>query len=126
MLTAVPLTDACEIDSGYQEAIPHVYLAWCHWCETQGESNPGSNRALAKELRTVLPKLSSDKSDKSTKCGGKTLKLFIGLRLNDEYRTKVRAMGSTPIPQPVPQRPIPPEPDTEYPNIDVLIEELGR
>ena len=101
------LTDACEIDPGYQEAIPHVYWAWCHWCDEQGESNPGSTRSLAKELRTVLPKLSSDKS---TKRDGKTLKLFTGLRLNDDYRTHVRAMGHTPIPQPVTQRPIPPEP----------------
>jgi len=122
------LTDACEIDPGYQEAIPHVYWAWCHWCDKQGESNPGSTRSLAKELRTVLPKLSSDKS---TKRDGKTLKLFTGLRLNDDYRTHVRAMGHTPIPQPVTQRPIPPEPQppnpsSEHPGIADLLEELSR
>ena len=120
------LTDACEIDPGYQEAIPHVYWAWCHWCDEQGESNPGSTRSLAKELRTVLPKLSSDKS---TKRDGKTLKLFTGLRLNDDYRNHVRAMGHTPIPQPVTLRPRPPEPqpppalDTQ--GLDDLIAELS-
>ena len=39
------LADACEVDPGYQEAIPHVYIAWCHWCDEQGESNPGSTRS---------------------------------------------------------------------------------
>ena len=118
------LTDACEIDPGYQEAIPHVYRAWCHWCDEQGESNPGSTRSLAKELRTVLPKLSSDKS---TKRDGKTLKLFTGLRLNDDYRTHVRAMGHRPIPQPVPPAPPTPQPppalDTQ--GLDDLIAELS-
>ena len=90
------LADACEVDPGYQEAIPHVYIAWCHWCNEQGESNPGSKRALAKELRTVLPKLSSDKS---TKCDNKTVKLFTGLRLNPEYRACVKSLKHTPITQ---------------------------
>jgi putative DNA primase/helicase len=118
------LSDACEIDPGYQEAMPHVYCAWCHWCDEQGESNPGSTRSLAKELRTVLPKLSSDKS---TKRDGKTLKLFTGLRLNDDYRTHVRAMRHTPIPQPVPPAPPAPQPppalDTQ--GLDDLIAELS-
>ena len=97
------LADACEIDPSYQEAIPHTYLAWCHWCDQQGESNPGSTRALAKELRTVLPKLSSDKS---TKRDGQSLKLFTGLRLSAEYRNYVRGQGHTPLTQPLSQGPL--------------------
>ena len=100
------LADACEIDPSYQEAIPHTYLAWCHWCDQQGESNPGSTRALAKELRTVLPKLSSDKS---TKRDGQSLKLFTGLRLSAEYRNYVRGQGHTPLTQPLSQGPLPRE-----------------
>jgi putative DNA primase/helicase len=100
------LADACEIDPSYQEAIPHVYLAWCRWCDQQGESNPGSTRSLAKELRTVLPRLSSDKS---TKRDGQSLKLFGGLRLNAEYRNFVRHQGHTPLTQPLNPEPTPPE-----------------
>jgi putative DNA primase/helicase len=95
------LADACEIDPSYQEAIPHVYLAWCHWCESQGESNPGSTRALAKELRTVLPRLSSDKT---TRINDQPFKLFGGLRLNAEYRKLVQLQlppGQTLLAQPL-------------------------
>jgi putative DNA primase/helicase len=83
------LADACEIDPSYQCPIPHVYLAWCHWCESQGESSPGSTRALAKELRTVLPTLSSDKT---TRINDQPVKLFTGLRLNAEYYNLARRM----------------------------------
>ena len=65
------------------------YLAWCHWCESQGESSPGSTRALAKELRTVLPTLSSDKT---TRIQDQPVKLFGGLRLNAEYCNLARRM----------------------------------
>ena len=92
------LADACETDPQYQEAIPHVYLAWCHWCEAQGESNPGSTRALAKELRTVLPRLSSDKT---TRINDQPVKLFTGLRLTAAYRNLVRNQGHTPLTQPL-------------------------
>lgn len=83
------LADACEIDPAYQCSIPHVYQAWCHWCESQGESSPGSTRALAKELRTVLPTLSSDKT---TKINDKTVKLFGGRKLNNEYHDLARRL----------------------------------
>ncbi len=88
------LADACETDPSYREAIPHVYTAWCHWCQQQGEFSPGSTRSLAKELRTVLPKLSSDKV---TRIGDKPVKLFTGLRLNFEYLDFVKATGGTPL-----------------------------
>ena len=122
------LADACEVDPGYQEAIPHVYIAWCHWCNEQGESNPGSKRALAKELRTVLPKLSSDKS---TKCDNKTVKLFTGLRLTPEYRACVKSLGHTPItqhylplPSSEPSQPVASSPPTQD-DIDSLLDSLN-
>jgi hypothetical protein len=54
----------------------------------------GEQATLAKELRTVLPKLSNDKV---TRIDDKPYKLFTGLRLNAEYHDYVKATGGTPL-----------------------------
>ena len=71
------LADACETDPQYQEAIPHVYLAWCHWCEAQGESNPGSTprsprncgRSSPAYPATKPPGFTTNPSNSSPGCG---------------------------------------------------------
>ena len=71
------LADACETDPKYQEAIPHTYLAWCHWCDQQGESNPGSTRASPRNCgrsypsyrATRAPGATASRSNYSPACG---------------------------------------------------------
>jgi putative DNA primase/helicase len=84
------LAEACEVGEGHQELILDVFNAWEHWCRGHNEATVGSTRTLSKELRTVVPRLTTDATTRapgksSATQDGRTKRLYGGLRLNAEW-----------------------------------------
>ena len=84
--------DALILGANYRETIVHTYVAWILYCRYNGDKNFGTTRSLARDLRTIVPRLDCHKvttiKDTNTFMDRK-YKLFTGFRLNDEYRSIV-------------------------------------
>jgi putative DNA primase/helicase len=72
--------DWCQVKPGLLVAVPDLYDAWCFWCEEQGIKRPGDSASFGRDLRAVVPALTT----RQRRDEGERVRKYIGIDLTSE------------------------------------------
>ena len=78
--TGAFVRDWCHLKPGLLVAVPDLYDAWCFWCEEQGIKRPGDIASFGRDLRAVVPALTT----RQRRDEGERVRKFIGINLTSE------------------------------------------
>jgi putative DNA primase/helicase len=72
--------ERCELNPTSKTYVDDLYRAWCDWCQTQHQSNPGRKVDFGRWFKAAAPQVSIDRDGS----GGRK-RFYLGVRLMGEF-----------------------------------------
>ncbi len=69
--------ERCVVGPAYQVKLAELFGQWCRWCDAHGRTRPGSEQTFGRDLRAVVPRLTTIRP----RVGGDRVRKYEGIGL---------------------------------------------